>query len=44
MGNIRAPESSWQALKEIALSCLKLGCLGFGGIAGMVATSILPMY
>lgn len=25
-------------LKEIALSCLKLGTIGFGGIAGMVAT------
>jgi len=26
------------ALKEIATSCLKLGCIGFGGIAGMVST------
>ena len=26
------------ALREIALSCLKLGTIGFGGIAGMVAT------
>lgn len=25
-------------LKEIAISCLKLGTIGFGGIAGMVAT------
>lgn len=25
-------------LKEIAFSCLKLGAIGFGGIAGMVAT------
>lgn len=25
-------------LKEIALSCLKLGSIGFGGIAGMVST------
>jgi chromate transporter len=25
-------------LKEVALSSLKLGCIGFGGIAGMVAT------
>lgn len=27
-----------QRLKEIALSCLKLGSIGFGGIAGMVST------
>lgn len=27
-----------KALKEIAFSCLKLGTIGFGGIAGMVAT------
>ncbi len=25
-------------LKEVAISCLKLGTIGFGGIAGMVAT------
>ncbi|MCH5598872.1 chromate efflux transporter [Niabella ginsengisoli] len=25
-------------LKEIAVCCLKLGCIGFGGIAGMVST------
>jgi len=25
-------------LKEIAISCLKLGSIGFGGIAGMVST------
>ncbi|MBO9618633.1 MAG: chromate efflux transporter [Niabella sp.] len=31
-------ESKAQRLKEIALSCLKLGTIGFGGIAGMVAT------
>ncbi|MBX2921929.1 MAG: chromate efflux transporter [Chitinophagaceae bacterium] len=31
-------ESEAKKLKEIALSCLKLGTIGFGGIAGMVAT------
>ncbi|GAB3432437.1 chromate efflux transporter [Niabella aquatica] len=31
-------ESRLQKLKEIAFSCLKLGTIGFGGIAGMVAT------
>jgi chromate transporter len=31
-------EEKSTALKEIALSCLKLGCIGFGGIAGMVST------
>lgn len=31
-------ESKIQRLKEIAVSCLKLGTIGFGGIAGMVAT------
>lgn len=31
-------DSKTKALKEIALSCLKLGTIGFGGIAGMVAT------
>lgn len=31
-------ESKAKKLKEIALSCLKLGTIGFGGIAGMVAT------
>lgn len=31
-------ESQAKKLKEIAVSCLKLGTIGFGGIAGMVAT------
>ncbi len=31
-------ESKAERLKEIAVSCLKLGTIGFGGIAGMVAT------
>ncbi|WP_346237129.1 chromate efflux transporter [Niabella insulamsoli] len=31
-------EDKVQRLKEIAFSCLKLGTIGFGGIAGMVAT------
>lgn len=31
-------ESKAKKLKEIAVSCLKLGTIGFGGIAGMVAT------
>ncbi|PZF72314.1 chromate efflux transporter [Taibaiella soli] len=31
-------ESKATKLKEIAVSCLKLGTIGFGGIAGMVAT------
>ncbi len=31
-------ESKTKKLKEIAVSCLKLGTIGFGGIAGMVAT------
>lgn len=31
-------ESNLQKYKEIAFSCLKLGTIGFGGIAGMVAT------
>lgn len=31
-------ESQAKKLKEIAFSCLKLGTIGFGGIAGMVAT------
>ena len=31
-------ESKAGKLKEIAISCLKLGTIGFGGIAGMVAT------
>jgi len=31
-------ESKVTKLKEIAVSCLKLGTIGFGGIAGMVAT------
>lgn len=31
-------DSKTKALKEIAVSCLKLGTIGFGGIAGMVAT------
>lgn len=31
-------ESRSKQLKEIAVSCLKLGTIGFGGIAGMVAT------
>lgn len=30
--------SKAKALKEIAVSCLKLGTTGFGGIAGMVST------
>lgn len=32
------PESEAKKLKEIAVSSLKLGTIGFGGIAGMVAT------
>ena len=31
-------ESKSSRLKEVAYSCLKLGTIGFGGIAGMVAT------
>lgn len=31
-------ESQAKKLKEIAVSCLKLGTIGFGGIAGMVST------
>src|SRR5690606_38120882 len=31
-------ESTARKLGEIAVSCLKLGTIGFGGIAGMVAT------
>ncbi|WP_242917326.1 chromate efflux transporter [Pontibacter liquoris] len=31
-------ESTTTKLKEIAFSCLKLGTIGYGGIAGMVAT------
>lgn len=31
-------DSKATRLKEIAISGLKLGCIGFGGIAGMVAT------
>jgi len=31
-------ESKAGKLKEIAVSCVKLGTIGFGGIAGMVAT------
>lgn len=31
-------ESNAKKLREIAISCLKLGTIGFGGIAGMVAT------
>lgn len=31
-------ESNLKKYKEIAFSCLKLGTIGFGGIAGMVAT------
>src|SRR6218665_1516257 len=31
-------ESQAKKLKEVAFSCLKLGTIGFGGIAGMVAT------
>src|SRR5581483_1392131 len=30
-------ESRATRLKQIAFSCLKLGCIGFGGIAGMVS-------
>jgi len=33
-----AHESKAKKLKEIAVSCLKLGTIGFGGIAGMAAT------
>lgn len=33
-----AADSKVIRLKEIAVSCLKLGTIGFGGIAGMVAT------
>lgn len=32
------PAGKATKLKEIAFSCLKLGTIGFGGIAGMVAT------
>ncbi|MGN7823459.1 chromate efflux transporter [Chitinophaga sp. 22536] len=31
-------DSTTQRLKEVAFSTFKLGCIGFGGIAGMVAT------
>jgi len=31
-------ESTAKKLKQIAVSCLKLGTIGFGGSAGMVAT------
>ncbi len=31
-------ESTGTKLVQIAISCLKLGAIGFGGIAGMVAT------
>jgi len=31
-------ESTGKKLGEIAVSCLKLGTIGFGGIAGMIAT------
>lgn len=31
-------ETKAQRLKEIAVSCLKLGTIGFGGIAGMITT------
>ncbi|WP_119079202.1 chromate efflux transporter [Chitinophaga alhagiae] len=31
-------DSTAKRLKEVAYSSLKLGCIGFGGIAGMVAT------
>ncbi|WP_426791509.1 chromate transporter [Sphingobacterium sp. WOUb80] len=31
-------ESKAKKLREIAISCFKLGTIGFGGIAGMVAT------
>ncbi|WP_240613029.1 chromate transporter [Chitinophaga parva] len=36
MGNNEASQA--QRLKEVAFSTFKLGCIGFGGIAGMVAT------
>lgn len=36
--NEHSEESKSKKLKEIAVSCLKLGTIGFGGIAGMVAT------
>lgn len=36
--NEHTEESKSRKLKEIAVSCLKLGTIGFGGIAGMVAT------
>lgn len=36
--NHHRPENEFTKLKEIAFSCLKLGTIGFGGIAGMVAT------
>ncbi len=32
------PDSKAKKIKQIACSSLKLGCIGFGGIAGMVAT------
>ncbi len=34
----QAVESTSKKLGQIAVSCLKLGTIGFGGIAGMVAT------
>jgi len=37
-GMDQGPESKSKKLKEIAISCLKLGTIGFGGIAGMVST------
>lgn len=38
MDGISENDSSIVRLKEIAFSCFKLGVIGFGGIAGMVAT------
>lgn len=34
----QAVESTAKKLGQIAVSCFKLGTIGFGGIAGMVAT------
>ncbi|WP_262888533.1 MULTISPECIES: hypothetical protein [Chitinophaga] len=31
-------DSKAKRLREVAFSTFKLGCIGFGGIAGMVAT------
>ena len=38
MTDTESTDTKATRLKEIAVSCLKLGTIGFGGIAGMVAT------